>query len=63
MENNNYIKGILGAIIGGILFSLPWILVYVYANYILSVLATIIAFGALKFYKIFGGKVTKKLQL
>lgn len=63
METNNYIKGILGAIIGGILFSLPWILVYVYANYILSVLATIIAFGALKFYKIFGGKVTKKTSI
>lgn len=63
MEKNNYIKGIFGAIIGGILFSLPWILVYVYANYILSILATIIAFGALKFYKFFGGKVNKKTSI
>lgn len=59
----NYIKGILGALIGGILFSLPWVLVYVYLNYILSLLAAVIALGAFTFYKLFGGMVDKKTPL
>ena len=54
------IKGILGAFIGSILFSLPWVLVYVYGGYMLSLLAFIIGTGALLFYKLFGGKVDKK---
>lgn len=54
------IKGILGAFIGSIIFSLPWVLVYVYGGYMLSLLAFIIGTGALLFYKLFGGKVDKK---
>ncbi len=54
------IKGILGAFIGPILFSLPWVLVYVYGGYMLSLLAFIIGTAALLFYKLFGGKVDKK---
>lgn len=54
------IKGILGAFIGSIVFSLPWVLVYVYGGYMLSLLAFIIGTGALLFYKLFGGKVDKK---
>ena len=54
------IKGIIGALVGALIFSLPWILIYVYTNYMLSILATIIGFGSLTFYKLFGGKVNKK---
>ena len=54
------IKGIIGALVGAIIFSLPWILIYVYANYMLSILAAIIGFGSLTFYKLFGGEVNKK---
>ena len=59
---NKNIKGIIGALVGAIIFSLPWILIYVYANYMLSILAAIIGFGSLTFYKLFGGKVNKKHQ-
>ena len=61
--NRNNVKGVIGAFIGAILFSLPWILIYVYANYMLSVLATIIAIGSLKFYKLFKGEITKKTSI
>lgn len=57
---NNYFKGTIGALVGAILFSFLWIVVYVYAGYILSILAAVIAYGALLFYKIFGGKIGKK---
>ena len=57
---NKFFKGIIGSILGAIIFSIPWILIYVYANYILSILAAIIAYGSLLFYKKFGGEITKK---
>ena len=62
-EKNNYLKGILGAFLGAILFGIPWVIVYVYGGYILSILALLIAFGSFKFYKLFGGKITKKTSL
>ena len=57
---NKFFKGIIGSVLGAIIFSIPWILIYVYANYILSILAAIIAYGSLLFYKKFGGEITKK---
>lgn len=60
---NNYFKGILGALLGGLIASIPWILVYVYANMIYSILAVIIAMGALKGYQLFKGKVDRKLPI
>ena len=51
MENNRYFRGLLGAIIGAILFSIPWVLVYVYAGWILSMLGMVIGYGAYIFYK------------
>lgn len=60
-ENKNYITGILGALVGGLIASIPWILTYVYANMILSILAVIIAMGALKGYQMCNGKVSKAL--
>ena len=50
---------ILGSIIGAIIFSIPWIFSYVYLNYMVVVLASLIGFGALWFYKLFKGKVNK----
>ena len=60
---NNYLSGIIGTLIGAILCSLPWILIYIYGGWILSVLAALVAFGAFKGYKMFGGKVTKHTWL
>ncbi len=54
------IKGFIGALIGSILFSLPWVLLYVYGGYMLSLFAAIIGTGGLIFYKLFGAKVSKR---
>ncbi|MDO4394979.1 MAG: hypothetical protein Q4C23_03250 [Mycoplasmatota bacterium] len=55
----NQILPILGAILGAIIFSIPWVLIYVYGGYILSILGATIAYGSLKFYKMFGGVPSK----
>jgi len=71
MEENNVIKtekkgsyltGIIGAIIGGAIATIPWVLVYIYGNMMLSLLAIIIALGALKGYQICKGKMTKAVK-
>ena len=59
----NYFNGILGAFIGGLIATLPWILAYVYGNMIIAALAVIIAIGALKGYQLLNGKVDKKLPI
>ena len=59
----SYLKGILGALLGGIIACIPWILTYVYGNMILSILAAFIAMGALKGYQLFNGKIDKKLSI
>lgn len=64
MENkkdNGYLIGILGATVGGLIASLPWILVYVYGDMILSLLALPIALGAWKGYQLLKGKENEKL--
>lgn len=60
---NNYLSGIIGALIGGVLCSLPWVLIYIYGGWILSILAALVAFGAFKGYKLFGGNLTKNTWL
>lgn len=57
----HYLLGTLGALIGALVASIPWILMYVYGNMILSALAIIVAIGALKGYQIFKGTIDKKL--
>ncbi len=57
----SYITGIIGAIIGGLIATVPWILMYVYGNMMLSALAIIIAAGEFYGYKLFKGKMTKAL--
>ena len=61
--NGNYISGIIGATIGGIIGTIPWILVYVFGNMMLSILAAVIAIGEFYGYKLFKGKITKKLPI
>lgn len=55
----SYLTGIIGAIIGGAIATIPWILVYIYGNMMLSILAVLIAAGEFYGYKIFKGKMTK----
>lgn len=63
MKKGNYLLGIIGALIGGLVATIPWILVYVYGNMMFSALAIIIAFVALKGYKLFKGSDTKYLPI
>ncbi len=60
-EKNNFTMGVLGAFLGGMIATLPWILCYVYANMMYSVFTIIVGMGALKGYQIMKGKVDKKL--
>ncbi len=59
----SYITGILGAILGGTIASIPWVLMYVYGNMILSLLAVIIGAGAFYGYKLCKGKMDTKLPM
>lgn len=59
----SYLTGILGAIVGGVIATIPWILVYVYGEMMFSILAALIAVGELYGYKIAKGKINKKLPV
>lgn len=60
-KSGSYLTGILGAILGGAIATIPWILVYIYGNMMLSILAVLIAAGEFYGYKLLKGKVTKAL--
>ena len=36
MNNKSYFTGIIGALLGGFIAAIPWVLMYVYGNMILS---------------------------
>ena len=65
MENKevkrSYLTGTIGAIIGGVIAAIPWVLTYVYGDIMLSLLALIIGAGEFYGYKICKGKMTEKL--
>lgn len=56
-EDKNYFLGFIGAFIGGIVCSIPWILVQAYLSRVAAVLAAFIGIGSLKAYYIFKGKL------
>ena len=58
--SGNYFTGIIGAIIGGAIGAVPWIIAYIYGNMMIALLAILIAGGAYYGYKLFKGKITKK---
>lgn len=60
---NKKIGGIAGAIVGGFLFTIPWILVYIFGNMLFSILASFIAYGALLGYKKIVGETDKNTPL
>lgn len=62
-KKTSYITGTLGAILGGAIASIPWVLMYVYGNMILSLLAVIIGAGAFYGYKLCKGKMDTKLPM
>lgn len=50
----SYLMGIIGALIGGLIATIPWILLYIYGNMMCSFLAFFVGLGALKGYQIKG---------
>lgn len=58
---DHVLRGCIGAIIGGAIATIPWILVYLFANRMLSILALLIAFGAWFGYQLLGGKKSVKM--
>lgn len=61
-KDGNYISGIIGALIGGFISAIPWVLVYIELNLITSLLAILISLGALKGYQIFKGKISPSMK-
>ena len=59
---NKRVLSYVGALLGGFLFTIPWILVYIYGEMLFSILATFIAYGALWGYKKFGGEINKDIK-
>ena len=62
-QKKSIVFGIIGAIIGAMIATIPWVLMYVYGEMILSLLAILIAMGALMGYQLFKGKITKQLPI
>lgn len=62
-KKGSYITGLIGLVIGGLIATIPWILVYVYGNMMFSILSVLIAVGEFYGYTIFKGKPTKKLPI
>ena len=55
MKNKNYGLGILGALIGGIIGSIPWIVIALTTNFFIGWLGFVIGISALYGYKKLGG--------
>ena len=61
MEIRRYIKAAFGGLIGGMIFALPWILVFAFSPIHLPFLAFLIGPGINKGYRLFKGRVNRKL--
>lgn len=55
-EPKNYLPGAAGSLIGGLVASVPWVVVQVYLERIASILGLLIGLGALKGYTLLKGK-------
>lgn len=57
--NKSYLKGLIGALIGGIIGSIPWVALSVFNNTMYAILTVLIGLGAVKGYQILNGKISK----
>ncbi len=62
-KNNKFILGIIGAIIGAFVGTIPWLLIYIFGNYIVALLSIFIAVGSYQGYKITRATMDKKLPV
>ena len=61
MEIGRYIKASVGGLIGGLLFSLPWLLILTFSPISLSFLSFLIPAGVNQGYRKLKGRVNRKL--
>lgn len=60
-KNNKFILGIVFALIGAFIGTIPWILTYIFANYMVLILSVLIAMASYKGYKLSKATIDKKL--
>ncbi len=63
MEGMRYFKACLGGLLGGVVAALPWLILYMFGGYIVSILAFLIALGVNYGYRKFKGRVNRKLPM
>ena len=66
MENevkNNYLLGIIGALIGAFIGAIPWILMYIFGNMMYAIITILIVICSFYGYKITKAKIDKKLPI
>lgn len=61
--NNRFILGTIGALLGAIIGAIPWLLMYIFFDAILSILSVFIVIGSFYGYKITKAKIDKKLPI
>ena len=61
--NNRYFLGGIGALIGALVGAIPWVLLYVFADLMYSLLAIIIVICSFYGYKLTKAKIDKKLPI
>lgn len=63
-RKGSYFAGTIGAMLGGLVAALPWILTYIFTNnMVIPLLATLIPIGAFLGYRIFRGKIGKPFSV
>lgn len=60
---NNYTIGIIGSLIGALVGSIPWVLMYIFANMMYAILAIVIVLCSYYGYKITKAKIDKKFPV
>lgn len=55
----SYLKGVIGAIMGGIIGAIPWVGFSVFNNTMYAILTALIGIGAVKGYELLNGKISK----
>ncbi len=62
-QKNNYLLGIVGAVLGAFIGTIPWILIYVFANMMIAIVSVLIAICSYFGYKFTKAKIDKKLPI
>lgn len=62
-EQKNYMKGIIFALVGAAVGTIPWVLLYVYGNVMIAIVSALIAICSYQGYKMSKAIIDKKLPI